>query len=218
MGKNQITTKNTESQGVCEKIFRAVNISPAFRSLRRISTVHPQTQHPKSASTNSATKPIVASADHHINDPAKATKFKLVAQSGSTIPLDQLNGKQIPLQEKNQNLSSAASNMVRVEYNHRAGESATPKFKPESLKPVNKLHQQNQDPYKGTKVEPHVNKSPVKNMFTTVRYQINEGPKDDSNERFSNYIDHVKNKMINTSSFDDDHKVSHYVGRSKFKT
>ncbi|XP_060181061.1 uncharacterized protein LOC132610722 isoform X3 [Lycium barbarum] len=213
MGKNQITTKNTESQGVCEKIFGGVNISPAFR---RISTVHPQTQNPISA-TNSATKPIIASTDHHRNDPAKATKFKLVAQSGSTIPLE-LNGQQIPLQEKYQNMSSTASNMVRVEYNHSAGESATPKFKPESLKPVNKLHQQNQDPYKGTKVEPHVNKSPVKNMFTTVHYQINEGPKDDSDDRFSKYIDHVKNKMRDTSSFDDDHKVSHYVGRSKFKT
>ncbi|XP_059295700.1 uncharacterized protein LOC132049046 [Lycium ferocissimum] len=190
MEKNQITTKNTESQRVCEKIFRVVNISPAFR---RISTVHPQTQNPISA-TNSATKPIVASTDHHRNDPAKATKFKLVAQSGSTIPLE-LNG------QKYQNMSSTASNMVRVEYNHIAGESATPKFKAETLKPVNKLHQQNQDPYKGAKVEPHVNKSPVKNMFTTVHYQINEGPKDD-NEIFSNYIDRVKKKMRNT--FDDD--------------
>ncbi|KAJ8547490.1 hypothetical protein K7X08_011076 [Anisodus acutangulus] len=210
MGKNQITTKNTtQSQGVCEKIFRAVNISPAFRSFRRISP-----QNPRFATTNSAT------TDHHRNYTAKATISKPVAlhQNGSTIPL-QLNSQQIPSQEKYQNLSSD-SNMVLEEYNHSSGDSAIPNFKADkSLKPVNKFHanistsrdhRQKQDPYnKGTKVEP------VKNMVTILHHQINEGPKDE-NDRFSDYIDHVKNKMRTMSSFDDD-KVSHYIDRSKFK-
>ncbi|KAJ8549072.1 hypothetical protein K7X08_032779 [Anisodus acutangulus] len=202
MGKNQITTKNTtQSQGFCEKIFKAMNISPAFRSFRRISP-----QSPKFATTtNSASKPKI---DHQRNYTAKATASKPVAlhqphaQNGSTFPLE-LNRQQ--------------SNMVYVEYNHSSGESVIPKFKAESLKPVNKSHQQNQYD-KGTKAEPHVNQSPGKHMFTIVHHQINECPRDDSvsNDRFSNYIDHVKNKMRNMSSFDDD-KVGHYIDRSKFK-
>ncbi|CAN4091476.1 unnamed protein product [Withania somnifera] len=175
MGKNQITTKETtESQGVCEKIFKVVNISPGFRSFRRISS-H---ESPKFA-----------------NSSAKATISKPVAltQNGSTIPFE-LNRQQIPSKEKYQNLSSA-SKMVLVEYNHISGDSATHKLKAEPVKAVNKSHQQNEDPYKAH--EPHdVNKSPhAKNMFTIVHHhEINEGPRSDDNDRFSNYIDHVKKR------------------------
>ncbi|KAH0633927.1 hypothetical protein KY284_036713 [Solanum tuberosum] len=78
------------------------------------------------------------------------------------------------------------SEQVLVEYNHIAGENSatTRKFRGESIKDVNK--------------------SSVKNTITTIvhHHEINEGPKDD-NDRFSNYIDHVKNKMRSISSFDD---------------
>ncbi|XP_055814257.1 uncharacterized protein LOC129883664 [Solanum dulcamara] len=88
------------------------------------------------------------------------------------------------------------SEHVLVEYNHIAGDdSATHKFNKaaESMKGVNK--------------------SSIKNKITIVHHhEINEGPKD-HNDRFSNYIDHVKNKMRSISSFDDD-KVTHC---SKFK-
>ncbi|KAK6780705.1 hypothetical protein RDI58_022889 [Solanum bulbocastanum] len=108
--------------------------------------------------------------------------FKLAVNKPVTI-VDQLelNRQQIP----SQNLSTASNNMVLVEYNHLAGENSatTRKFKGESMKDVNK--------------------SCVKNMITIVHHhEINEGPKDD-NDRFSNYIDRVKNKMRSISSFDD---------------
>ncbi|KAG5587568.1 hypothetical protein H5410_048002 [Solanum commersonii] len=93
----------------------------------------------------------------------------------------ELNRQQIP----SQNLSTASNNMVLVEYNHIAGENSatTRKFKGEPMKDVNK--------------------SSVKNMISIVHHhEINEGPKDD-NDRFSNYIDHVKNKMRSISNFDD---------------
>ncbi|KAF3643696.1 putative elongation factor Tu, mitochondrial-like [Capsicum annuum] len=171
MGKNQITIKDTtQSSGVCEKIFKVVNITPGFRSFHRVSP-H---KNPKFA-TNSA----------------KATMSKPVAltQNGFTIPLE-LNRQQIPSQE----------NMVIVEYNHISGDSAIPKFiKGES---VNKSSQ-------------------VKNMFNIVHHdhEINEGSPKDDNDKFSNYIDQVKNKMRSMSSFDDD-KVSHRyaIDRSKFNT
>ncbi|XP_016567947.2 uncharacterized protein LOC107866376 [Capsicum annuum] len=167
MGKNQITIKHTtQSSGVCEKIFKIVNITPGFRSFHRVSP----RDNPKFA-TNSA----------------KATMSKPVAltQNRFTIPLE-LNRQQIPSQE----------NMVLVEYNHISGDSAIPKFKGES---VNKS-------------------SHVKNMSNIVHHEINEGPKDD-NDRFSNYIDQVKNRMRSMSSFDDD-KASHryVIDRSKFNT
>lgn len=77
------------------------------------------------------------------------------------------------------------SAQVLVEYNHIVGENSTTtrKFKGKSMKDVNK--------------------SSVKNMITiNHHHEKNEGPKDD-NDRFSNYIDHVKSKMRSISSFDD---------------
>ncbi|OIT37751.1 hypothetical protein A4A49_05894 [Nicotiana attenuata] len=196
MGNSQTTTKEeAESQGACERIFKALNVRPAFRYFR------PQTQSPKSATKSR----VATSTDHHRDDPAKATGFKLVAQNGSTIPLD-LKGQQnmIPLHENDQNLSFA-SNMVLVEYNHSSVDSTN-------------------------------NKYPVKNMAANVVHHIiNDGPKsvqsqeyDADTDRFSKYIDHVKNKMKTMSSFDDDDddtgvgraatksdsfndKVSHYI-------
>ncbi|XP_016567949.2 uncharacterized protein LOC107866379 [Capsicum annuum] len=209
MGKNQLNHQNTQSQSqrVREIFFNAVNMSSTFRSFRHVSS-----ESPKFATTNysATTKPKI----DHRNYTAKSTISKPVAlaQNGSTFSLE-LNCQKNPSQAK-QNLSTA-SNMVLVEYNHISGDSATPKFKTESVKAVNKWRQQNEDPYIG---EPQVNKSPAKNMFTVVHHEINEGPKDD-NVRFSNYIDHVKNKMRIMSSFDDD-KLSHryIIDRSKFNT
>nr|XP_004247489.1 uncharacterized protein LOC101267933 [Solanum lycopersicum] len=94
--------------------------------------------------------------------------------------------------ELNHNLSSD-SNMVLVEYNHigRDMNSATThKFKAGSMKATNKSSIEN-------------------NMINIVHHhQINH---EDDNEKFSNYIDHVKNKMRNMSNFDDnDHKVTHH--------
>lgn len=174
MGNNQTTTKEAQSQGVCERIFKALNVRPACRYFRRVPTVRPQTQSPKSA-----TKSRVATSDHHRNDPAKATGFKLVAQNGSTIPFE-LKGQQImiPFHEKDHNLSFA-SNMVLVEYNHSSVDSTN-------------------------------NKSPVNNIAANVVRHINDGPNSVKSEdysdtnRFSKYIDHVKNKMKIMSSFDDD--------------
>ncbi|XP_055811844.1 uncharacterized protein LOC129881759 [Solanum dulcamara] len=183
MGKNQNINKESHesqsSQGVCEKIFKlAVNISPTYRSFRRISTV--------------STKPKI---DHQRNDTANIKA--IISKPAAIADQLELNRQQITYsQDKyHQNLSTA-SNMVCVEYNHIAGDdSATNKFNKaaESMKAMNK--------------------SSINNMITIVHHhEINEGPKDD-NDRFSNYIDHVKNKMRSISSFDDD-KVTHY---SKFK-
>ncbi|CAN4093175.1 unnamed protein product [Withania somnifera] len=64
MGKNQTIIKDdtqSQGQGVCRKIFKALNLSSAFRFFHK---------KPKSS-----TKP---NTDHHRSDPAKATKFKLV--------------------------------------------------------------------------------------------------------------------------------------------
>ncbi|MCD7462692.1 hypothetical protein HAX54_049124 [Datura stramonium] len=156
MGKNQMS-QSKQGQGVCEKIFKAVNISPTFRSFRRISPESPN-YYAAAAAANKATisKPIA------------------LAQNGSTIPLE-FNPHQIT--SKYHNLSTA-SNMVPVEYNHSAGDA-------------------------GSKAE-SVNKSPhVKKMVVHDHQIINEGPKDD-NDRFSKYIDHVKNKMRKSmSSFND---------------
>nr|XP_004247490.1 uncharacterized protein LOC101268224 [Solanum lycopersicum] len=98
----------------------------------------------------------------------------------------ELKRQQIPSQGKcHQNFSTTSNNMVLVEYNHIVGENSTTtrKFKGKSMKDVNK--------------------SSVKNMITiNHHHEKNEGPKDD-NDRFSNYIDHVKSKMRSISSFDD---------------
>ncbi|KAH0636970.1 hypothetical protein KY289_036885 [Solanum tuberosum] len=119
------------------------------------------------------TKPKI---DHQRNYTANISK------PVSIVDQLELNRQQIP----SQNLSTASNNMVLVEYNHIAGENSatTRKFRGESIKDVNK--------------------SSVKNMINTIvhHHEINEGPKDD-NDRFSNYIDHVKNKMRSISSFDD---------------
>lgn len=85
------------------------------------------------------------------------------------------------------------SKQVLVEYNHigRDMNSATThKFKAGSMKATNKSSIEN-------------------NMINIVHHhQINH---EDDNEKFSNYIDHVKNKMRNMSNFDDnDHKVTHH--------
>ncbi|KAK4732163.1 hypothetical protein R3W88_025151 [Solanum pinnatisectum] len=172
MGKNQITINDStiQSQGICEKNFKIMNINPAFRSFRRS---FPD-ESPKFA-TNSA----------------KASVLKPVSL--------ELNRQQIPSQGKYQNLSSD-SNMVLVEYNHIGGDmnsATTHKYKTEPMKAMNKSSIEN-------------------NMISIVHHhQINEL---DDNERFSNYIDHVKNKMRNMSNFDDDHKVTHHnyiIDRSK---
>lgn len=166
MGNSQTTSKEeAQSQGVCERIFKALSVRPAFRYFR------PQTQSPKSG--------VATSTEHHRNDLAKATGIKLVAQNGSTIPFE-LKGQQImiPFHEKDHNLSFA-SNMVLVEYNHSSVDSTN-------------------------------NKSPVNNIAANVVRHINDGPNSVKSEdysdtnRFSKYIDHVKNKMKIMSSFDDD--------------
>ncbi|KAF3643692.1 hypothetical protein FXO38_20506 [Capsicum annuum] len=62
MGKDQTIIKDTQSQGqgVCEKIFKALNLTSVFRYF----------------SGNPKLK--ITTTDHHRSDPAKATKFKLV--------------------------------------------------------------------------------------------------------------------------------------------
>ncbi|KAH0738675.1 hypothetical protein KY290_037380 [Solanum tuberosum] len=64
MEKNQTITKDTKSQqgqGVCEKIFKALNLTSAFQYIFR---------NPKSK---------IATSDYHQrSDPARATEFKLV--------------------------------------------------------------------------------------------------------------------------------------------
>ncbi|KAH0640092.1 hypothetical protein KY285_036678 [Solanum tuberosum] len=63
MEKNQTITKDTQSQGkgVCEKIFKALNLTSIFQYFSR---------NPKSET---------ATSDHHQrSDPARATEFKLV--------------------------------------------------------------------------------------------------------------------------------------------
>lgn len=172
MGKNQLTTKEAQSQGICEKIFKAMNVSPAFQLFHRISTVnYPQTvlSH-KSATPNFSTKRIVAQ-DH--------------------------------------NNLSFASNMVHVEYNHSSVNTKPEplnKF-PAKIIATTRYHQQNQDP-KGAKSEPE-NKSPIKiKNMVNYKVQLNEDYNDNtSNDRFTKYIDHVKNKLRTVSSFDNDSDV-----------
>ncbi|OIT33812.1 hypothetical protein A4A49_27063 [Nicotiana attenuata] len=191
MGKNQLTTKEAQSQGVCEKIFKAMNVSPAFRLFRRISTVnYPQTLTHKSATPTFSTKRIVAQ-DH--------------------------------------NNLSFASNMVHVEYNHS---SLNSKAEPLNNFPANIIAttRYHQDP-KGAKSAPE-NKSPIKIKNMANKVQLNEDYNDNtSNDRFSKYIDHVKNKLRTLSSFEDDSgvgreatrrdsfndKVAHNIDRSKLK-
>ncbi|WMV47504.1 hypothetical protein MTR67_040889 [Solanum verrucosum] len=63
MEKNQTITNHTQSQGkgVCEKIFKALNLTSIFRYFSR---------NPKSE---------IATSDHHQrSDPARVTEFKLV--------------------------------------------------------------------------------------------------------------------------------------------
>ncbi|KAK4357336.1 hypothetical protein RND71_022946 [Anisodus tanguticus] len=192
MGKNQTIIKNTQSQGACEKIFKVLNLSSVFRFFSR----NP--------------KPKLATTDHHRSDTANATKFKLVAQNGSTnFPLHELKGQQImPLHENDHNFSFG-SNMVLVDYNHNTIAEPMNKFPTDIIATRN--HQQYQD-LKGVKSEDY-------NDHST------------GNGRFSEYIDHVKNKII--SSFDDDDisvvgravtrrvsfndEVSNYIDQSKFK-
>ncbi|KAJ8549071.1 hypothetical protein K7X08_032778 [Anisodus acutangulus] len=183
MGKNQTITKNTQSQGVCEKIFKALNLSSLFLYFSR---------NTKSASINSA------------------TKFKLVvAQNGSTnFPLHDLKGHQIiPLNDQNR---------IHVEYNHNTKEESMNKFPADIIATSN--HQQNQDYPKGVKSEDY------NDRIST------------SNGRFSEYIDHVKNKIMSSCDDDEDDdddssvvgkavtrrvsfndEVSNYVDQSKFQ-
>ncbi|KAH0633929.1 hypothetical protein KY289_036887 [Solanum tuberosum] len=193
MEKNQTITKDTKSQqgqGVCEKIFKALNLTSAFQYIFR---------NPKSK---------IATSDHHQrSDPARTTEFKLV------VPQQDQNlsfaSNKVHVEYNHSEVTMSKTELATSDHHQRSDPARTTKF---NLV----VPQQDQNLYfASNKVHVEYNHSEV--TMSKTESPVHMLPEKDYSEsaRFSTYINHVKSKIM-SSYDDDDDKHKHRIDPSKF--
>lgn len=176
---------------VCEKIYKAVTVCPAFQAIRNISHRR-QTSRPASPAPNSSlpTLPLKTIDIESKPDPPRPPKS---IEAADLVPISFDYSIQAPPHEK----PKPATRPVPIEMD---GQVAS-KTKPEATTPTNqspgKVNQTN------PKVEPpHINKEEGKKLATHIE------------DTFTDYINRAKIKIRTMSHVRHDHKKT--SGKDKF--
>ncbi|KAJ0112909.1 hypothetical protein Patl1_01164 [Pistacia atlantica] len=177
-----------KNNSTCEKIFKAINISPSFRTIRRISH---SPQHPMPSPNPS--KPVKPLNTPKNRDGAEVVSIKYDNSSLPAHPNEKLKSKTPPAPKK-----EATSLMIPVQK------------KPNTLVPLSSQHGEGRktgakdDRVKSNKWGENAEDKfsnfiyHAKKKITATNSHVGEQKNDD---HFSNYIDRVKHKIRKMSSF-----------------
>uniref|UniRef100_A0A3Q7I6C1 Uncharacterized protein n=1 Tax=Solanum lycopersicum TaxID=4081 RepID=A0A3Q7I6C1_SOLLC len=195
MENNQTITKDTQSQGqgVCEKIFKALNLTSIFRYFSR----------------NSKSK--IATSNHQRSDPARVTDFKLV------IPQQDQNlsfaSNKVHVEYNHSEVTMSKTEIATSDHHQRSDPARAKEFKLV-------VPQQDQNlSFASNKVHVEYNHSEV--TMSKTESPVYMLPQRDypENARFSTYINHVKDNFMSSYDDDDDDiddKHKHHINPSKF--